>query len=537
MIPRHRVELVEYIIDASHAVEILSDGIKRDKRGRPANSNPLRLLMIGWLLANQTLGSLRIDKVHQVLTEFIDPDTQRRLGIITTRDGIETVMSRSLLDWTVRRLQDRLGYGDGTNPDLDDAERERRRNVITDWSDALLDIFNDGFTSTTFALDASGLWSWGKSQRRRPNVDELTADGKENPDAKVDRTDPDAAWGVKTSKDGRRESMFGYHLHALSRVPGKHRGKHQAAADEPRLAHRIAITSANEDIVDVSLDMFDRLEGRIRDVIVDSHYHYKSPDRWIKKLIAAGIRQHHDLRSDEVVFEDYERMRFLSGDAHCPATPNELGDLTPLGPEPSAEQVKTFVEINTERGRYAMKRHTSVKPDGSVRLACPALDGRIGCPLRAGSVQAATAFGLPVVSEPPNAATDGEPLPRCCTQETVKVTLPDKILKHTQPHFWGSPEWRTEYKKRTYVESLFGNLKNDATENLNRNSHRHVGITMVHLLTTITVVNYNLRTLRKWHENTGRGDANNPLLANVTPKDDTEREIKRRPNRKPRWAA
>ena len=33
MIPPDRVELVEYIIDASNAVEILSDGIKRDKRG------------------------------------------------------------------------------------------------------------------------------------------------------------------------------------------------------------------------------------------------------------------------------------------------------------------------------------------------------------------------------------------------------------------------------------------------------------------------------------------------------------------------
>ena len=65
-------------------------------------------------------------------------------------------------------------------------------------------------------------------------------------------------------------------------------------------------------------------------------------------------------------------------------------------------------------------------------------------------------------------------------QPNLTVTLPDPILKHAQPHV-GMQQWRDEFNKRTYVESLFGNIKNEATENVGRGMHRHVGIMMHHL--------------------------------------------------------
>lgn len=542
MITELSVALAEHVIDSSNAVNILNNGIPRDGRGRPTNERLLRTLLIGWLLTNQEHGTMRITQVHRVLTERLNADTQRRLGVLVERNGTEQLITRSPLDAMVRRLEDRLGYGTGTHPDLDDTERRRRERVITAFSDALADVFNDGFTSTTFAIDASGIWTWGKSRRRAHNIDELDDNGNTNPAAYIPETDPDAAWGTKTGKDGRPQDLFGYHLHALVRVPGRTTtGRQQRSDDEPRLVHRIGITPANADIVDVSLDMVDRLnnadnsdeEPEITDLIVDSHYHYKKAGRWITQLLKRGIRQHHDLRTDETQFVNYQQMRFLGGDAHCPATPDRLANLTPIPPDPSEKQLRAFYAVNDEREQFAMTRHTAVDNNGAVRFKCPALDGKIGCPKRAGTVQAATQLGLPVLDA---ADVDFEDTPACCTQQAVKVTLPEPILKHAQPHVWGSKKWRREYNKRTYVESAFGNIKSEARENVGRGMHRHVGITMNHIHLTLAVTNFNLRTLRKWHRDTGKGNPNNPLLADITPHVALSTTKTRGP-RRPRWAA
>ena len=101
---------------------------------------------------------------------------------------------------------------------------------------------------------------------------------------------------------------------------------------------------------------------------------------------------------------------------------------------------------------------------------------------------------------------------------------------------WGSQQWRDEFNKRTYVESLFGNIKNEATENVGRGMHRHVGIMMHHLHLTLAATNFNLRTLRKWHQTTGKGDPENPLLADIEV-DGIKQPAVKRGRRAPRWAA
>jgi len=66
--------------------------------------------------------------------------------------------------------------------------------------------------------------------------------------------------------------------------------------------------------------------------------------------------------------------------------------------------------------------------------------------------------------------------------------------------------------------------------------HRHVGITMNHLHLTLAAAHFNLRTLRKWHQTTGKGDPTNPLLAGITTQVTITPGAKRGP-RRPRWAA
>ena len=98
--------------------------------------------------------------------------------------------------------------------------------------------------------------------------------------------------------------------------------------------------------------------------------------------------------------------------------------------------------------------------------------------------------------------------------------------------------WRTNVRNglTESVESLFGNMKNDASENVRRGMHRHVGIAFNHLHLSLAAANFNLRTLRKWHQDTGKGDTANPLLADVAVQT-TNVERPTRGTRRSRWAA
>jgi hypothetical protein len=95
------------------------------------------------------------------------------------------------------------------------------------------------------------------------NTDALT----ETPVAIAKQHDPDAAWGTKTAKDGREEGFYGYHEHTLVSAPSGNQPKDA----EPRLIVRFELTPADEDIVDVSLSLLDRLATPADVLIVDRH--------------------------------------------------------------------------------------------------------------------------------------------------------------------------------------------------------------------------------------------------------------------------
>ena len=136
--------------------------------------------------------------------------------------------------------------------------------------------------------------------------------------------------------------------------------------------------------------------------------------------------------------------------------------------------------------------------------------GKVGCPLRAGTVDAALALGQPIIESPPD--PESPDFPVCCTQRTVQVTPPPKVRKLMQPHYWGSSDWEYEYNKRMYVEGSYGNRKNPSTENMRRGHLRLTGLALVNIATGLAATAYNLRMIRNWHERTGLGREDNPLL-------------------------
>lgn len=562
------IRRAEYVIDSSRIVAILEGGMRRDHRGRKPATNTLRLLLLGMLLSVHHQGSLALTDVLDVLTRQLPHDEQVRIGVMTrTRRGTSTVNYKQLV-YQANRLMSLLAYGHGSAPDLGGLERDRRHSTMRTAIDELMDVFDLGWQTDAMALDATGIWSWAKSGRKNATVvdpgsefdlDEETAAllaqarqtgiiperlidmfdlarDKELRELEAERSqavatdtdasddgrlptgqllspgrspshDPDAGVGVKTHKSGRQEVFFGYHEHTLVLAPDRR----ASDGGDPPLIRRLELTPASADVVDVSLRLIDSCTTRFALLLVDLHYSFKMAARWFLPLVERRIRMVHDLRSDEQGFAEFERMRFAGGCAHCPATPDSMGVVPKPGFAAPAGVWEYFHAEIAKRYAYSMRVVNQANAAGAIRYQCPAEAGRVGCPLRPGSVQVALAKGLPVVENPPTTA-GGEKLPACCTKQTVLVRPPDKLLKLAQPLYWGSRPWRKAYARRTYVEGSYGNRKNPSTENMRRGLFRSVGIVWANLAVAMSAASYNMRMLRNWHERTGLGDPDHPLL-------------------------
>ena len=89
---------------------------------------------------------------------------------------------------------------------------------------------------------------------------------------------------------------------------------------------------------------------------------------------------------------------------------------------------------------------------------------------------------------------------------------PDKIRKLHQIHYWGSKAWETMFARRTYVEGSYGGRKNVSTENLRRGLFQSMGLPWANIVVSLVAASYNLRLLQNWHDRSGDGDVNHPLL-------------------------
>jgi hypothetical protein len=553
-----------YIVDHENAGQKLQDGLRLDARGRKSTFNA-RLFLIGGLLCVQHKRNAVLADIYRILTQEIDREWQVKLGIRDTPWGKPTFSAQAIERFSAR-LSERLEYGLGSappSPEMDDTERERRRVVIAQVLQAMLDATLVPRSFSAHALDTSAFWAWGRAKRTPPKdllardakirelgVDESELNDETPPDpadttppaedppagtatrAAVpghDRPDgpaaegapaaitgddatkteeerpyePDGQWSVKTTKDGGRESVFGFDLHALVNAPDLDEDPDL----EPVLVSRFDITPAGQDIVATSLRLIDASIAAgvsVKELLADRHYSYKLPERWAIPLTERGIEQVVALHKNDLGFRDYNGAKLAAGWLHCPRTPDFLGDIPQLGPNATPEQIKEFNNLINQRRAYAFRRVT-VK--GRYRFECPGHAGTVGCDRVPGSVDIAIVGNLPVITAPPDDAT----APKWCTQDTVELR-PDGQRKIWQKEYWGSPRWIKSFNRRTYVEGAFGNIKNPSTENLCRGFFRVTGLAKVTLLVGLALVAHNARQLRNWHERTGNGDENHPLL-------------------------
>jgi len=534
---------VVWIVRNSRAAETLEDLRGKKKAGAPSGFNT-ELFLIGALLCSFDGDGFLNTGIHTVLTEM-DRHWQVKLGI---RDNLSAPPNFGLdsVDRMSTSIRDAIEYGIDSMQALSDEERARRRPGLMRMIDALLDQTLVVTESSYRSVDATGVWSWGRSPRvggaeaiekeaakleaagrhedaaiQRAFAEEIRQDkaakknaakpgavavdaakaqdlvvddsdeALEDPDAVLDGDpqkkrghDPDARSSGKTKKGGGTEWFFGYHLHALVRVaePG------WPYTSEPVLIERLEVTPAGQDMIWASQEVIRRAQPTEYEltVVADRWYSNLTEDNWFHFLRANGWWQVVDMRENDQSWTDVRGTRVTAGWPHCPATPDEMERI----PKPFAPGPVFFGAIE-KRFAYALDLHAE-DPDGLTRrFTCPALRGKVRCANRPKSLAADAS--LPRVENPPALDT----APDCCKQTTITVQSDDRNAKGRlwQPRYFGTPEQVEQLNRRTSVEQAFARLKSKDGTNMGRGFVRVTGMARVTLAVGLMAVATNIREL------------------------------------------
>ncbi len=150
----------------------------------------------------------------------------------------------------------------------------------------------------------------------------------------------------------------------------------------------------------------------------------------------------------------YHGAIITNGNLYCPATPQPLLHLGPLAPAATPEDITAHDIRTAELARHKLGRLTADDADGYHRVTCPAVMGKLRCPLTPGLNDPG-----PVPPGDPDPASHP---PACCTQQTLTIP-PDVAAKTRQKHDYPSAAHRRSYARRTTAERGFSTIKDPAS--------------------------------------------------------------------------
>lgn len=520
-----RAEYERAVYVCTPAAEIMAASLRRDARGR--RSLKAIIYLVGLCLSLQSRKSGTITSVHKALTHDLPRDLQWELGVLTGPGHAPKVLTESML-YNFTRTFSRIEYGHARMPDLSDEERAARFERVQAISQALLrqTLIPRPEGSADYAVDGTGIDAPERPYRKPKDLPD--PDGHEENEADQP-TEPlvvapieigrgskgrsDAAWGWRTG-DGARSIYFGYDIEGLIRIPAI--GQRGDGRNEPALLEALTVLPAGTDVVDPVLGMIDSLLADgipFRKILNDRHYSYKAYDRWLLELMKRSVHQVSDLRSDDHGFADWNGVLMAAGQPHCPATPRDLSIIPAPGHKATPAEREAFTDRIEQRQMYAAQIVNRPTADNQrIKCRCPARNGTVGCPLVEGTVAVALEANLAVVKNPP-AASDR---PLICQQDTVTLRIENddhKVsVKPLQQHYWGSRAWQEDYARRTHIEGFFGCLQNEEIGTVDGKTHQQRGLAAVTIIYSMAAAVSNAHILRLWHEQTGLGDPEHPLL-------------------------
>ena len=329
--------------------------------------------------------------------------------------------------------------------------------------------------STSLAID----WTDDESFAHPPGRDGISAD-------------PEASWGHRRGGGaGEKAAMFFGHYCSLATVVREEDGP-----EVPEVVAAMTLSGCSHDPVPVLVTALTQAAERGRlhlgDVLADSGYAHRVPGHFALPLRAAGADLVVDLHpQDRGPQGTHGGAICHNGNLYCPRTPSKLFQLSPLGRDATVEEVRAHDERAAELARYKLARVSATDGDGFHRVGCPAVAGKLRCPLRPASM--ALDHTRPEVLAPP------EHPPTCCTQVTITVP-PSVNAKTRQKHDYPSKAHRISYARRTGVERSNSRIKDPATTDISRGWCRLMGLAPMSLFLACGLVVANLAVIDAFEE-------------------------------------
>lgn len=421
----------------------------------------IRTLLVGIVLTQHDHRPAHLSRIHQALTSLPETD-QRRLGVVCDwKTGTHQLTYRQC-EYTFDRL---VGVLAKDAPDGEAAQ------LLCEVIDALVEASVPAEyqnVSRSLALD----WTDHATFSRPP----AQKGGQ--------CADREASWGRrKCDEPGRKDELFfGYELQVATMVA------EETGPAVPELARRILITSCHLDPPTAFVATLERLVGAgttLGDLLVDSGYAHRTAGHFAAPVRRLGARLVMDLHPhDRGPHGTHKGAICHNGNLYCPATPRALFNLGPLARGATADETTLHDTQSGELSRYKLGRQSADDLDGYHRVTCPAVTGKLRCPLRPASL--ALPHSRPEVLAPP------EHPPTCCTQQTL--TVPATVnAKTRQKHDYPSAAHRLSYARRSAAERANSTTKDRASIDFTRGWCRLMGLTAN---TVMAACGYLARNLR-----------------------------------------
>jgi len=436
----------------------------------PSGARPrqlaVRTLLLGMLLAAADGRPAHLTRVHQALAGLPEAD-QRRLGVLADWKGGPHLLTYRQAEYTFALVTRALGK------DAPDGLPSRRLQAA---GDALLEA-----SVPEQARDAS--------RSLAADWTDLESFSRPPPRGTSDCADPEASWGHrKDNLTGDQDQLFfGYYLSAAVMVPDEH------GPPVPELARRMTLSSCRHDPVPAFTPVLTAMPGDgipLGDVLSDSGYSHRIAAHWAAPLRAAGAQLIQDLHPDDRGPKGTHAGAIIAtGSLYCPQAPRALLQLGPLARNATKEQAAAYDRKTAELARYKLGPLTADDADGYHRAQCPAVTGKVRCPLRPASMTLDR--DRPEILQPPQHPQS------CCTQLTITVP-PQVNAKTRQKHDYPSAAWRRSYARRTAAERAFATTKDPAASDTARGWCRLMGLAPLMLFTITLLAARNQRILTSW---------------------------------------
>jgi hypothetical protein len=463
----------EEVIDASGIAPRIGAMLPAGVRARQLS---VRTLLAGMCLAQADGRPAHLTRVRQALAGLPEGD-QRRLGVLAGwKDGPHRLTYRQT-EYTFGLVARALGKDkpDGLpSPELQAAcDGLIEASIPQELKSA----------SRSLAVDWTGLESFSRPP----------------PHGTSDCADPEASWGHRKNNllHSEDELFFGYYLSAAITVPD------EQGPPAPEFARRMTASACRHDPVPAFTPALTAMPAAgipLGDVLADSGYSHRVPQNWASPLRQAGAALVQDLHPhDRGPKGTRQGAVIANGNLYCPCTPRPLLEVAPLSRAATPAQAAQHDAKTAEAARYKLGHLTADDADGYHRVACPAVTGKVRCPLRPASMSLDR--DRPEILQPPQHPQ------ACCTQQTITVP-PDVLAKTAQKHDYPSAAWRRSYARRSGAERGFATAKDTAANDIARGWCRLMGLTPLMLFTAVLLVARNQRILAAWEarqeENTRR---------------------------------